>query len=75
LPSHGHVPSAHGTHRFSDGKLCFAAERQPRDQTGAKELTIEWAEYRWNTPSRLLLSTDFIRAAKSIRWRQGMDVD
>ncbi len=44
-PLNGRDASAHKTHLFESGKLCFHAGREPRNQNRAEELAKQWAEY------------------------------
>lgn len=41
----GRSLSAHKTHIFDSGKLCFVQGRAPRTVDRAKELAAQWAEY------------------------------
>ena len=44
-PLNGQDASAHKTHLFDSGKLCFIAGKEPRTQARAEQLAKQWAEY------------------------------
>jgi hypothetical protein len=44
-PLNGRDSSAHKTHLFSSGKICFVAGREPRDLSSAMRLAQQWGEY------------------------------